>query len=96
MDRFHVPGVASRVIQDFKIHGRKDTASPTSRRRTRVDTDTLSSGRVHQQAGRPRWQRMRAVQDGRFGLDDDINTLLKSWKLPDSEFTRGHPVTPRR
>jgi CubicO group peptidase (beta-lactamase class C family) len=38
---------------------------------------------------------MRAVQDGRFGLDDDINTLLKSWKLPDSEFTRGHPVTPR-
>ena len=38
---------------------------------------------------------MRAVQDGRFGLDDDINTLLKSWKLPDSEFTRGQPVTPR-
>jgi CubicO group peptidase (beta-lactamase class C family) len=38
---------------------------------------------------------MRAVQEGRFGLDDDINTLLKSWKLPDSEFTRGHPVTPR-
>jgi len=38
---------------------------------------------------------MRAVQDGKFSLDADINSILKSWKLPDSEFTRGHPVTPR-
>ncbi|HEY4087530.1 MAG TPA: serine hydrolase domain-containing protein, partial [Bryobacteraceae bacterium] len=38
---------------------------------------------------------LRAIQDGRFGLDQDINTILKSWKLPDDPFHGGMFVTPR-
>jgi CubicO group peptidase (beta-lactamase class C family) len=38
---------------------------------------------------------LRAVQDGRFSLDQDINTILKSWRLQGGEFTRERPVTPR-
>ena len=39
---------------------------------------------------------LRAVQDGVFGLDDDINAILRSWQLrDDAELLAETPVTPR-
>ena len=38
---------------------------------------------------------LRAVQDGRFALDQDINTILKSWSLPARPSSSGEIVTPR-
>jgi CubicO group peptidase (beta-lactamase class C family) len=94
MERFHVPGVSVAVIKDFEIHWAKGYGVADVEAQTRVDTNTLfQAASISKPVAA--MAAMRAVQDGRFGLDDDINTLLKSWKLPDSEFTRGHPVTPR-
>src|SRR5690606_6854686 len=38
---------------------------------------------------------LKAVQDGVFSLDDDINDILTSWHLDTGDFTRDRPVTPR-
>src|SRR6478672_107310 len=39
---------------------------------------------------------LRAVQDGAFGLDENINTILKTWKLiQEQEFLAKTKVTPR-
>jgi CubicO group peptidase (beta-lactamase class C family) len=94
MDRFRVPGVSVAVIKDFEIHWAKGYGIADVEAQTQVGTDTLfQAASISKPVAA--MAAMRAVQDGRFGLDDDINNVLKSWKLPASEFTSGHPVTPR-
>jgi CubicO group peptidase (beta-lactamase class C family) len=39
---------------------------------------------------------LRLVQDGRLSLDEDVNIKLRSWKVPDNEFTAEQKVTLRR
>jgi CubicO group peptidase (beta-lactamase class C family) len=94
MERFHVPGVSVAVIKDFKIDWAKGYGVADVATGTRVDADTLfQAASISKPVAA--MAAVRTVQDGRFTLDQDINTILKSWKLPDGEFTRGHPVTPR-
>ena len=38
---------------------------------------------------------MRLVEAGKLSLDEDVNHDLKSWTVPDNEFTHGRPVTLR-
>jgi CubicO group peptidase (beta-lactamase class C family) len=39
---------------------------------------------------------LRLVQDGKLSLDEDVNVKLKSWKVPENEFTKEQKVTLRR
>jgi CubicO group peptidase (beta-lactamase class C family) len=94
MARFRVPGVSVAVIKDFEIHWAKGYGVADVETGGAVETNTLfQAASISKPVAA--MAVVRAVQEGRFSLDDDINTILKSWKLPDSEFTRGHPVTPR-
>lgn len=94
MAEFHVPGVSVAVIKDFKIDWAKGYGVADVENGMRVDADTLfQAASISKPVAA--MAAVRAAQDGRFGLDQDINAILTSWKLPDSEFTRGHPVTPR-
>ena len=36
------------------------------------------------------------VEAGKLSLDADVNGTLKSWHVPENEFTKGNPVTLRR
>jgi len=36
------------------------------------------------------------VQTGALALDDDVNTRLRSWHIPENEYTESHKVTLRR
>jgi CubicO group peptidase (beta-lactamase class C family) len=94
LTQFHVPGVSIAVIKNFQIdwangYGVADAATGTA-----VTADTLFQAASISKTIAAMTS-MKAVQDGRFTLDQDVNTILKSWKLPGGEWTRDRPVTPR-
>jgi CubicO group peptidase (beta-lactamase class C family) len=39
---------------------------------------------------------LRLVDEGKLSLDEDVNRKLRSWKIPENEFTRAEKVTLRR
>src|SRR5262249_61433351 len=38
---------------------------------------------------------LRLVEQGKLSLDEDVNLKLKSWKVPENEFTKEKKVTLR-
>ena len=95
LERFHVPGRQRRGDQ-----GLQDSLGQGLRRRRRRERHARRRrhdvpGGIDQQTGggdgRDAGGAGRPVRARRT----TSTAILKSWKLPDSEFTRGHPVTPR-
>jgi CubicO group peptidase (beta-lactamase class C family) len=95
MEAYQVPGVSIAVFKDFKIdwakgYGLKDVATGEP-----VDAKTLFiAGSVSKPVAA--MGALRLVQEGKIALDTNINRFLKSWKVPDNEFTKTQKVTLRR
>ena len=94
MQKVQVPGVSVAVIKDFQVHWAKGygTADVTSGAPVTVDTLFQAASISKPVAA---MAVLRLVQDGKLSLDADVNSLLKSWKLPAGEHTRDRPVTLR-
>jgi len=94
MKLFHTPGISIAVIQDFKVQWAKGYGLADVKAGRAVDEHTMFQAAS---ISKPvtAMAALRLVQDGRVSLDEDVNRLLKSWHVPDSEFTRLQPVTPR-
>jgi CubicO group peptidase (beta-lactamase class C family) len=94
MTRYHVPGVSVAVIYEFKIHWAKswgladaETGAPVT------DVTMFQAASISKPVAA--MASLRAVQQNKFGLDQDINTILRSWMLPVGHFSSTMPVTPR-
>jgi CubicO group peptidase (beta-lactamase class C family) len=95
MQHYGVPGVEIAVIKDFKVawyrsYGLADreTGQPV------VATTLFQAGSVSKPVAA--FGALRLVEAGKLSLDADVNTVLKSWKLPDNEFTASRKVTLRQ
>ena len=94
MERFRVAGVSVAVIKDGRIHWAKGYGVADVATGRLVDTGTVFQAAS---ISKPVFAMMvaRLAQEGRLSLDADVNTLLRSWKVPDSEHTRDQKVTLR-
>ncbi len=94
MERFGVPGVSISIIKDFQIYWSKVYGQADVTTKSPVRSDTMFQAAS---ISKPvtAFAVMRLVDAGKLSLDEDVNRYLKSWKLPENEFTRGRPVTLR-
>ena len=94
MAQFKVPAVSVAVIRDFKIEWARAWGVKDVKTGEAATVDTLfQAASISKPVAA--MASLRAVQDGRFTLDQDINTILKSWKLPARPTSSGEIVTPR-
>lgn len=94
MDRLRVPAVGVAVIKDFKIHWAKAYGVADVVTSAPADTETLFQAASISKPVAAMGV-LRAVQDGKFSLDGDVNAILKSWNVPKSQHSATQPVTPR-
>jgi CubicO group peptidase (beta-lactamase class C family) len=91
----HVRGVGVAVIQNYKIEWAKGFGFADVETQRPVTNETLfQAGSIGKPVAAVAAKKL--VEMGKLRLDDDVNTFLKSWKLPDSDFTKEQRVTLRR
>jgi CubicO group peptidase (beta-lactamase class C family) len=95
MKHYNVPGVSIAFFENGQItwtraYGLADVAT-----RKPVSSETLfQSASISKPAAA--LGVLRLVQDGKLSLDEDVNLKLRSWKIPENEFTKEQKVTLRR
>ena len=94
MKHYGVPGLSIAVIQDNKIEWVKSYGVMDRDSNVPVDTNTLfQAGSISKPVAA--YGALKLVARGKISLDSNINNYLKSWKLPDNEFTKSKKVTLR-
>jgi CubicO group peptidase (beta-lactamase class C family) len=93
MAQRQINGLSLAVIQDGKIQAR--AYGVATRGGAPVTTETLfQAGSISKSVAA--MGAMKLVEQGTLSLDQDVNATLKTWKVPENEFTKTEKVTLRR
>jgi CubicO group peptidase (beta-lactamase class C family) len=94
MAHYHTPGVSLAVIKDFEPDWAKAYGVLKTGRVEPVATDSYFEAASTSKLVTATIV-LHYVEKGILRLDENINTYLRSWKLPDSDMTRRQKVTLR-
>jgi CubicO group peptidase (beta-lactamase class C family) len=95
MARRQIVGLSLAVIHEGRIVETRAYGTTTRDGKIPVTQQTLfQAGSVSKPVSA--LGALRLVDTGKLSLDDDVNTKLKSWRVPDNEFTTIERVTLRR
>ncbi len=95
MQKRHIVGLSLAIIQDGKIVKAQGYGYVDAQHSAPVTPDTLfQAGSISKSVAAA--GALHLVEQGKLSLDQDINTYLTSWHLPENSFTAEQKVTVRR
>ncbi len=95
MQDYRIPGVSIAVVQNNSLAWAQAYGVTDAISKQPVTTETqFQAASVSKLLTAV--AAMTLVQDGKIGLDEDVDLRLKSWHFPTNEFTASQPVTLRR
>ncbi|NIO29698.1 MAG: serine hydrolase [Candidatus Latescibacteria bacterium] len=95
MEQLNVPGLAVTVFDNYEIEWVKSYGVTDAASKAPVTDETLFQAAS---ISKPiaAMIALHFVEKGVLDLDGDVNEKLRSWKVPENEFTRDEKVTIRR
>jgi len=95
MERYNIPGLSVAVIDNYQVVWAKGFGVTAPGGSEPVTPTTLfQAGSISKPVAAV--GAMWLVERGKLSLDEDVNKKLKTWKIPENEFTREQKVTLRR
>lgn len=95
MEYYHVPGVSIAVVNNGEIDWANGFGFANTKTKKIIEPETLfqaaSISKPFTALGV-----LKLLEDGKIDLDEDVNTYLKGWKIPENKFTEIEKVTVRR
>ncbi|SHG91246.1 serine hydrolase [Chryseobacterium vrystaatense] len=92
MKHYNVPGVSIAVIKNSKVIWSKTYGFADVESKTPVNAQTLFQA-ASMSKPVSSYAALTEVEAGKINPDADVNSYLKSWKVPDNEFTKEKKVT---
>jgi CubicO group peptidase (beta-lactamase class C family) len=95
MDAYKIPGLSIAIIDNFQVVFAKGYGFVAAGANTPVTPKTLfQAGSISKPVAAT--AALSMVEQGKLTLDENVNVKLKTWKVPDNEFTQTEKVTLRR
>jgi CubicO group peptidase (beta-lactamase class C family) len=95
LKKFNVPGASISVIHDGEIDWMKGYGLREYGKSSRVDSTTLfQAASISKPVSAV--VALLLTETGAITLDENVNNKLKSWKVPENQFTKIRPVTLRQ
>jgi CubicO group peptidase (beta-lactamase class C family) len=87
MKAYHISGMSIAIVENYKIVEAKGYGVIEAGSNTRVTTHTLyQAGSISKPVAAT--GALSLVEKGKLSLDEDVNQELKTWKVPENEFTK--------
>lgn len=92
MKHYGIPGVSIAIIHNGEIAWAKGYGVTDKESQTPVTTQTLFQAAATSMPVTA-YGALRVVEQNKLDLDKDVNSYLKSWKVPENEFNKEKKVT---